>query len=90
MVIISAVEGHPLNNEITIFGAGSGSGPREVYADPWLDAYLPRTNVPVSYDIWLHPDFYFDRTALDGLVSIVVDILADTDTLIVHYKVRRD
>ena len=87
-IVFSVEGGHPLSNEITLFGAGT-SYSRDGYAYPWLDPFLPRTNVAVRYDLWLHPDFYFNRRGLTGRMTIEVDILADTDTLIVNYRVRR-
>ena len=56
-------------------------------ADPWLEPFLPSTVQPISYELWFHPDFYFDRSTFQGRETIVANILADTDTVLVHYRV---
>ena len=70
-----------------IFSADGRSHKNKSFADPWLDPYLPTNVEPVSYDIWLHPDFYFDGSTFQGRESIVLDILSTTNTIIVHKKV---
>jgi glutamyl aminopeptidase len=54
--------------------------------DPWLDPYLPTTVEPIHYDLYQYPDFYHDGSVFTGEVSIQLDVLNVTDTLIVHIK----
>lgn len=55
-------------------------------ADPWLDPYLPTTIEPVRYDLYQYPDFYHNGSIFTGRVSIELNVLNSTDTIIVHIK----
>jgi len=55
-------------------------------ADDWLHPTLPTTLRPVSYDVWLCPDFYDGAAVFNGRVDIAVEVLTTTRTVIVHYK----
>jgi len=55
--------------------------------EPWLDPVLPCTLRPVHYRLWLHTDFYqADAAVFHGRVDTELDVLSDTRTVIVHYR----
>lgn len=60
--------------------------PTEATKGPWNNPFLPKNILPVHYDLWLHPDFYFDGTTYTGRVNITIDIKENTNYLIVHMK----
>ena len=54
--------------------------------EPWHDPFLPPYTKPVSYEVWLHPDFYHSSSTFIGRENITISILRETNTLLVHCK----
>ena len=42
--------------------------------DLWLDPYLPDFIVPIHYDLYLNPNFYFDGSTYQGRVEIDLEV----------------
>ena len=40
----------------------------------------------VHYNLWFHPDFYFDGTTFMGRSDIEIQITQDTEYVLIHYK----
>ncbi|GFT62087.1 glutamyl aminopeptidase, partial [Nephila pilipes] len=59
--------------------AGHTSQPEDT---PWLDFRLPKTVIPVHYDLLLHPDLNVDT--FSGTVNISVNVTATTQHFVVH------
>jgi len=56
-------------------------------SDDWLDPNLPSTLSPLSYVLWIHPEFYDSSAAVfHGRVEIEMEVNRNTRTIIVHYK----
>ena len=53
---------------------------------PWGDPRLPKTIVPVFYDIWLYPDFYYDGSVFYGREDITIRVVEATKYVILHAK----
>ena len=53
---------------------------------PWQDPFLPLALVPVHYDLWFHPDFYWDAGTFTGRADIRLNVTSRTRYVIVHYK----
>lgn len=53
---------------------------------PWENLRLPLYTVPQHYDLTLYPDFYEENSWFYGNVTIEVDILQNTQHLMVHIK----
>ncbi|XP_050391475.2 glutamyl aminopeptidase [Patella vulgata] len=53
---------------------------------PWRNLRLPRTIVPVHYDITLYPDFYEDNGWFYGNETITIRIDEPSKYILVHYK----
>lgn len=54
--------------------------------EPWRDPFLPRFLYPIHYDLWFHPDFYYDGNTFKGEETIHINVTKDTRFLIVHIK----
>ncbi|GFW97464.1 glutamyl aminopeptidase [Trichonephila clavipes] len=59
--------------------AGHTSQPEET---PWLDFRLPKSIIPVHYDLLLHPDL--DADTFSGSVNISMNVTAATRHFVVH------
>ena len=55
-------------------------------SQPWLDPFLPRYLKPIHYQLYQYPDFYWDGETFYGNVRIEIEVLQDTQYLIVQYK----
>ena len=56
-------------------------------AEDWLDPKLSSKLAPLSYVLWMHPEFYGSSAAVfHGRVDIDIEVLRSTRTIIVHYK----
>ena len=53
---------------------------------PWMDPFLPSYTLPVHYDMWFYPDFYFNGSTFQGRENITINVLENTKYLLVHYK----
>lgn len=51
---------------------------------PWKDLRLPRSVIPVHYDIMLYPDFYGDKGWFYGNETIEIDIREPANHILVH------
>ena len=51
---------------------------------PWKDLRLPRSVIPVHYDIMLYPDFYGDNAWFYGNETIEIDIREPANHILVH------
>ena len=58
----------------------------------WLILYLNTRYllhsiyILVHYTLWFRPDFYFDGTTFMGRSDIEINILEETEYVLVHYK----
>ena len=57
-----------------------------VVDEAWKNAFLPPYVTPVSYDIWLNPNFYRGSATFDGHENITFIVHQDTNHIIVHCK----
>jgi glutamyl aminopeptidase len=57
-----------------------------VAGQPYLDPNLPTTVSPTEYQLWFHPDFYYEGSTFQGRSRINIEVLTDTDYIILHYK----
>jgi len=55
-------------------------------AEDWLDPRLSSKLTPLSYDLWMHPEFYGSSAMFHGRVDIDIEVLQSTRSIIVHYK----
>lgn len=53
---------------------------------PWKIPYLPLTIQPVSYDLHLFPDFYYNASTFSGQIVIRFKVVSDTNTILVHAR----
>lgn len=54
--------------------------------EPWLNLYLPKSTIPIHYDLTLYPDFYGDNAEFYGNVTIEIDVTQASRHLLVHIK----
>ena len=53
---------------------------------PWLELRLPSAIKPTRYDLWLNPDFYFEGNTFSGREDISLQVLEDTNYVLIHFK----
>ncbi|OWF44858.1 endoplasmic reticulum aminopeptidase 2-like [Mizuhopecten yessoensis] len=53
---------------------------------PWQQIRLPRSVIPMEYDILIHPDFLPERKTFKGSVKIKTVIMEKTEMIIFHVK----
>ena len=61
-----------------------GTTPDSFEDGPWKILRLPRTVLPVHYDIILYPDFYGDSAWFYGNETIEIDINGETKHILIH------
>ena len=61
-----------------------GTTPDSFEDGPWKILRLPRTVLPVHYDIILYPDFYGDSAWFYGNETIEIDISGETKHILIH------
>ena len=57
-----------------------------VVDEAWQNTFLPSYVTPISYDIWLNPNFYRDSDMFNGYENITFIVHKDTNHIIVHCK----
>ena len=58
--------------------------PPDFVENPWLDPFLPNNTIPVHYQLYMNPDFYYNGTTFTGDEAIRINITDTTKYLIVH------
>ncbi|XP_060075396.1 endoplasmic reticulum aminopeptidase 1-like [Ylistrum balloti] len=53
---------------------------------PWQQIRLPRSVIPMEYDVMIHPDFIPERKTFKGSVKIKAVVLKKTEMIIFHVK----
>lgn len=53
---------------------------------PWMNPFLPDDVIPVAYDLWFHPDFYFNGETFKGRENIEIYFKEKSKYIIVHTK----
>ena len=56
----------------------------DLVGNPWLDPFLPNNTIPVHYQLYMNPDFYYNGTTFTGNEAILINITDKTRYLIVH------
>ena len=68
--------------ELHIVPKGTTAAPFE--DGPWKELRLPRTVIPVHYEITLHPDFYGNNAWFYGKETIEIDVIESTCHILIH------